>query len=103
MVATTVRAWRPYAGPVAFLLAATLAIGLLRGVVLPHHSTPPAHRPAPARAAARAPHKAYYTVHAGDTLSSIAVRTHLSTSALRRLNPHVEPTALFLGEKIRIR
>ena len=88
----------------ALLLGVTIAIGLGRAG-LHHHgnATPPVHRPA-ARTKAPAPkHKAYYEVHAGDTLSAIAAKKHLSLAVLRRLNPNVQPTALFLGEKIRIR
>jgi LysM repeat protein len=103
LVATTVRAWRPYAGPVALLLGVTVAIGLGRSG-LHHHraAAPPVHHAA--KKTQPAPkHKAYYAVHAGDTLSAIATKEHVTLAALRRLNPNVQPTALFLGEKLRIR
>jgi LysM repeat protein len=96
------RAWRPFIGPVAFLLAATIAVGVARVVLRHDHVAAPAK----ARASAIAPKskpKTYYAVRAGDTLSSIAAETHVSLAALRRLNPTVVPTGLFLGEKIRLR
>jgi spore germination protein YaaH len=104
LVALPARTWRPYAGPVALLLAATVAVGLVR-TELRHHHGPAAtgrHRVA-APPVKTVQHKRYYAVHAGDTLSSIAVETHVSLAALRRLNPNVQPTALFLGEKLRVR
>jgi Tfp pilus assembly protein FimV len=91
-------------GPVALLLAATIAIGLVRPL-LRHHppaATPPRHHTAKPAAGKPVAAKRYYTVHAGDTLSAIAARTHVSLAALRRLNPDVQPTALFLGEKLRV-
>jgi LysM repeat protein len=105
LVAASPRAWRPFLGPVAFLLAATIAIGVLR--VTSHHHGAPApvttHHAAKAPAPAKKTKKVFYTVHAGDTLSAIAVKTHVSLAALRRLNPTVVPTGLFLGEKLRLR
>ncbi len=99
------RGWRVYAAPVAFLLAATLVIGLLRGqaggkhgaakrtpVVHVRHTTPPAHR-APT----------VYVVRAGDTLSAISSRTGVPLPRLVALNPKVSPTALFIGEKLDLR
>jgi len=86
------------------LLGVTLAIGLGRAGLHQHSSTTPATVHPVAHQAAPAPkHKAYYAVHAGDTLSAIAAKKHVSIPVLRRLNPNVQPTALFLGEKIRIR
>ena len=106
MVAAPVRNWRPLVGPVAFLLLATIAIGILRAT-LRHDTTPAplvAHHAAKTAAPAGQPQKkVFYTVHAGDTLSGIAAAKHVSLADLRRLNPSVQPTALFLGEKIRLR
>jgi LysM repeat protein len=42
-------------------------------------------------------------VRAGDTLSAIAARTHTPLVRLRQLNPGLQPTALFIGQRIRLR
>jgi LysM repeat protein len=54
-----------------------------------------------ATAAARA---RTYTVEGGDTLGSIAIKSQGRRSAhmLEQLNPGVDPTALRIGEKIRV-
>jgi LysM repeat protein len=44
-----------------------------------------------------------YTVRAGDTLGSIAQSTGVPLERLRRLNPKLEPTALFIGQQLRLR
>jgi LysM repeat protein len=107
----TRRSWRPLAGPASFLLAATIAI-LVARAVLDHHRTPPP--PPPARhavttTAAKAekpapkPHHTLYTVRAGDTLAAIAASTHVPLARIQTLNPDIQPTALFIGEKIRLK
>jgi hypothetical protein len=107
VVAVEPRALRPYAAPAAFLAAVTLAIGGAR-VLWPHHAArrPPApQRQAAAGHAAKGAHAAarYYRVRAGDTLAGIAARTHTPLARLQRLNPTVQPTALFIGQKLRLR
>ena len=44
-----------------------------------------------------------YTVRAGDTLATIAATTGVSVARLQQLNPRVEPTSLFIGDRIRLR
>jgi LysM repeat protein len=106
----TRRNWRPYAAPAAFLLAATIAVLVARGFL--HHggSAAPvrAHRttttaPAAKHHAAPASRAQLYTVRAGDTLTAIAARSGVPLARIRDLNPKLEPTALFIGEKIRLR
>jgi LysM repeat protein len=58
-----------------------------------HHAPPPRHAPAPR----------YYRVRAGDTLATIAARTKTPVAKLRRLNPSVQPTSLFIGQRLRVR
>jgi Tfp pilus assembly protein FimV len=107
VVAVTRRSWRPLAAPAAFLLAATIAILVARAVLDHHRATTPA--PA-ARAAvtttrskaAPKPHHRLYTVRAGDTLAAIAAHTHVPLARIEALNPSLQPTALFIGEKIRL-
>jgi LysM repeat protein len=42
-------------------------------------------------------------VRAGDTLATIAAATGLPVDRLEQLNPNVEPTSLFIGDRIRTR
>jgi LysM repeat protein len=42
-------------------------------------------------------------VRAGDTFGTIAARTGVPIATLQRLNPNVKPTALYIGERIRLR
>jgi LysM repeat protein len=110
VVAVTRRSWRPLAGPASFLLAVTIAV-LVARALLDHHpaaATPPARHAVTTTTAKTTkhvpkPHHTLYTVHAGDTLAAIAVRTKVPLSRIRDLNPSVQPTALFIGEKIRLR
>lgn len=100
MVAVVPRSWRPYAAPAAFLAAVTLAVVGARAL-WPHHAAKVEHA---VRQHAKAPAgPGYYRVHAGDTLAAIAVRTHIPVARLRRLNPAVQPTALFIGQRLRLR
>jgi Tfp pilus assembly protein FimV len=100
------RSWRVYAGPAAALLAATIAILFVRGGLGGgHHAAPPA---APTRAvshkAMKPPHvRKLYVVHAGDTIEAISARTGIPQARLLALNPKVTPTALFIGQKLRLR
>jgi LysM repeat protein len=43
-----------------------------------------------------------YAVESGDTFESIATKTGTTVARLRQLNPNVDPTALQVGEKIRV-
>jgi LysM domain len=98
------RAWRVYAGPIAFLFAATIAVALVRPHLGTHSSGPTRRPPAPHRTAPAKPKgRVFYVVRAGDTLSGISGKTGIPTSRLLKLNPKVAPTALFIGEKIRLR
>jgi len=53
------------------------------------------------RHAAR-PRPASYVVQAGDTLSVIAARTHVSLATIMRLNPSVDPQALQTGQRLKL-
>jgi LysM domain len=98
LVAVPTRSWRPFAAPAAFLAAVTLVVVGIRVLwphhrVQTHHALPPRHAPAPR----------YYRVRAGDTLATIAARTKTPVAKLRRLNPSVQPTSLFIGQRLRVR
>ena len=104
MVALPARSWRPFAAPAAFLAAVTVAVVCVR-VFWPHHHTAPARRAEHAQKQhAKAPQSPrYYRVRAGDTLARIAARTKTPVARLQQLNPKVQPTALFIGQRLRLR
>jgi LysM repeat protein len=43
-----------------------------------------------------------YTIQSGDTLAAIAVNTGTTVARLQQLNPGINPTALRVGQKIRV-
>jgi hypothetical protein len=100
------RQWRPYAAPAALLLAVTVAVALARPALRhghpakspppPRHHVAAKHRPPPQRV------RRVYVVRAGDTLVSIAARTHVPLPELQRLNPNVAPTALHIGDRLNL-
>ena len=83
--------------PVLFLVAVTLAV---YGIRAAHHRSPAPTRPHVTHAAATTPR--YYRVRPGDTLTSVAAKTGVSIVRLLHLNPKLQPTALFIGERIRL-
>jgi lipoprotein NlpD len=104
------------AAPVAFLAAVTVAVLVVRAGLggeaktLPspaqraktHAASaklrPPKKHPAAARVSA-----AYYRIQSGDTLDAVSRRFGTPLSKLLALNPGVEPTALRVGQRVRIR
>ena len=102
------RRFTRWAAPVAFLAAVTIGALVVRAGF--QHGKHPAgtisvvavttqkkhahgHKPSHART---------YTVQSGDTLESIARKSGTTVAKLEQLNPNVEPTALHVGEKIRV-
>jgi hypothetical protein len=75
------------------LLRATLQEGA------PAPAPPVAHtsRPAAHQAAV------FHRVRAGETLATIAAATGVPVQRLEQLNPNVEPTSLFIGDRVRVR
>lgn len=45
----------------------------------------------------------FYVVKAGDTLSQISVKTHVSILTITALNPGLNPNALQSGQRLRLR
>jgi LysM repeat protein len=110
------RRWSHYAAPAAFLLAVTIAVGLVRSALDSGRSTtaattlPPAPtRTAPARTVKKPPKKPkaaaprFYTVVAGDTFSVISSKTGVPVARIQALNPNADSNALFIGQRLRIR
>jgi LysM repeat protein len=105
------RGWRAelkrYGAPAAFLLAVTIAVLLVRSG-LRHHAAPPVTTTVKTTTTTtttppvtRRPR--YYKLRAGETLSDVAVRFNTTVEQLLALNPHVKPTALIVGQRIRVR
>jgi LysM repeat protein len=99
-----------YLAPVAFLLAVTGIVLLVRSTLRSDKpgaettSTLVTTRAAPSTARPRpAAPKRYYVVSSGDTLEAIASRFGTTVDELLRLNPGIEPTALRPGERVRVR
>jgi LysM repeat protein len=88
------------AAPVAFLLAVTIAVLLVRSGLRDDDVTP---APGPAAVAPLAPGPAVVMVRAGDTLERIAARTGTTVDALTRLNPGIDPEVLRVGQRVRVR
>ncbi len=106
--------------PVAFLLAVTIAVLLIRSGL---HSGPGVEGTStfgPVTSASTATGTAartrtstgaagesaagrYYTVRKGDTLDAIAARVGTTIAKLEALNPSVNPTTLQVGQKIRVK
>ena len=111
------REWQRYAGPAAFLLAATIAILLIRSglqaggrpaqtsVTVPTvprsrvvTTTAPTTTAKAKRTAAR-----FWTVQAGDTFGVVSTKSGVPVATIQRLNPKAKSTSLFIGEKLRLR
>jgi LysM repeat protein len=92
------------AAPLAFLAAVTVAVLLVRAGLdeastraeptVPTATAPTTTTPATRR---------FYRIRAGDTLAAIAPRFGLTEADLVALNPGIEPTALRIGQRIRVR
>jgi len=85
--------------PAVFLVAVTLAVFGIRAAL--HHS--PAAAPPKPHVTHVAVTARYYRVRSGDTLTAVAAKTRISVVRLLHLNPKLQPTALFIGERIRLR
>ena len=109
--------WKRYVAPAAFLLAATIAIVLIRsgldaGKTTSHGtvSVPTTPRKHIATTTAetttqksKPSGQRFWTVQAGDTFGVISTKSGVPVATLQSLNPKVSSTSLFIGEKIRLR
>ena len=102
-----------YAAPVAFLVAATVAVLLVRSGLSEGNDggSPPAvtdgsGTTTPGTTAPRTTTPAgqarYYKIQAGDTLETVAAQFGTTVEQLLVLNPDVDPVALRIGERIRV-
>jgi LysM repeat protein len=103
-----------YAAPIAFLAAATVAILLVRSGLDNGDATPPSVTTAATTTAAttepgttgsttNAAGAEFYVIQAGDTLAVIADEHDTSVEQLLVLNPDVDPVALNVGQRIRVK
>lgn len=109
------RTWESYAAPLAFLVAVTVAVLLVRSALRNPTPAPTAAttRSAPAAtttlarkrrkpAATSTAGARVYVVQAGDSFGSIAAKTGTSVAEIERLNPGVASTSLHIGQKLRV-
>ena len=108
--------WKRYVAPAAFLLAATIAIVLIRSGLDAGKSTshvtisvPTTQRKRIATTTAQTTTRKskpsgrrFWTVQAGDTFGVISTKSGVPVATLQSLNPKVSSTSLFIGEKIRL-
>jgi len=110
--------WRRYAAPAAFLLAATVAIVLVRSGMdagndagtrtrsiptLPRKHVATTTTTTRRHTTTSTSGQAFWTVQAGDTFGVISTKSGVPVATIERLNPNVSSTSLFIGEKIRLR
>ena len=95
--------------PVAFLAAITIGVLVVRAGFehgKKHHANQPTTTVNSKRKSHRHGHKAAharrYTIQPGDTLASIAAKTGTTVARLEQLNRGIDPTALRVGDTIRV-
>jgi LysM repeat protein len=111
-----------FGAPAAFLAAATIAVILIKAGLSDGSGAEPTTVGALPNAAATTaprvtsqlvltestptttttPEGQYYVIQGGDTLGSIALKYDTTVEDLVRLNPDVDPTALHVGQRIRV-
>jgi LysM repeat protein len=118
-----------YGAPAAFLAAVTIAVLLIKSGLSSGDSAKPATSTTqPAQTSVAAPRTTtrlvltdvstttttattttsttgaeYYVIRSGDTLGSIAQKYGTTTDELSTLNPGIDPTALRIGQQLRVR
>ena len=104
-----------FAAPAAFLAAATVAILLVRSGLENGESTVPGSTSAVTTTSAgrtttggsgsttNAAGAQFYTIQSGDTLAVIADEHDTTVEQLLTLNPDVDPVALTVGQRIRVK
>jgi LysM repeat protein len=102
-----------YAAPVAFLLAATIAVLIVRSALDGGQAAPP---PAATTTAATTENPTstgttttdtagaeFYRIQAGDTLAVVANEHGTTVEQLMVFNPDIDPVALRIGQRIRVK
>jgi LysM repeat protein len=102
------RRFARFAAPVAFLAAITIGALVVRAGFEhgKHHGTSTTTVTTKAKKSHARSHKRRhgrtYTVQSGDTFESIARKTGTTVARLEQLNPAIDPTALRVGQVIRV-
>jgi LysM repeat protein len=98
-----------WAAPVAFLAAITIGALVVRAGLESgkHHqaktpTTVTAKKKHPPGQGHKRRRAKTYTIQSGDTLATIATKTGTTVVKLEQLNPGIDPTALRVGQKIRV-
>jgi LysM repeat protein len=96
-----------FVAPAAFLAAVTIGVLVVRaGLQSGRHPTTTRATTVANKTTTTKRHRRRrvrsYTVHSGDTLGSIAAKTGTSVARLEQLNPGIDPTALRIGQTIRV-
>jgi len=109
-----------YAAPAAFLLAATIAILLVRsgleteaaapvsptttaGTTTEPAATTPGTTQTTAETTTATTGAEFYEIQSGDTLAVVADQHGTTVEELLVLNPDVDPVALTIGQRIRVK
>jgi LysM repeat protein len=99
-----------YGAPLAFLLAATIAVLLVRSGL--NSDAAPTTASAPATTTVATPttrtttpprQRRFYRLRPGETLSDVAIRFDTTVAQLLVLNPGIEPTNLTVGQRVRVK
>jgi len=117
----TNRELKRYGAPAAFLAAATIAVILIKAGLSNGSETDTTTAATPPPVTTTAPKTTtqlvitastpttttdaegeYYVIESGDTLGGIADKYDTTVEELVRLNPDVDPTALRVGQRIRV-
>ena len=102
------RRFTRFAAPVAFLAAITIGALVVRAGLQhgKHRGGQQTTLTAETKKHGGHGHKRHrartYTVRSGDTFASIASKLGTTVARLEHLNPSIDPTALRVGEKIRV-
>jgi LysM repeat protein len=95
-----------FVAPVALIVSVVIVVSVISGAMRRDH-TATTHKTttSPTTTAAlvsKAGKKAYYRVHQGDTLATIADRLNIDVDTLYRLNPNVDEFNLQPGQRLRV-
>ncbi len=98
-----------YGIPILFLLAVTIVVLILRGAMTGGGPSPPGTAStkkvttSTTTTSLPAQKTSTYTVRSGDTLGAIAIHFHITVADIVALNPGIQPTALHVGQQIKVK
>jgi LysM repeat protein len=95
-----------YGAPIAFLVAVTVVVLLVRAGLDSGSSAPSSTgttRTTLTETTAQPGRKQYYRIRQGDTLGGVADRFDTTVAVLLALNPDVRPNSLTIGQRLRVR